>query len=92
MSARRTKRIDGRSNVTLTVEPPDGAKRRVYFYGPTQVDARRKADAARGRVARPGELDQAPLRRADRASRRTSAMANGERPVEASTRASGDEV
>ena len=59
MSVRRTKRIDGRYNVTLTVETPDGAKRRVYFYGRTQAEARRKADAARERVAQGGPVRDA---------------------------------
>jgi hypothetical protein len=59
MSARRTKRTDGRYNVTLTVERPDGTTRRVYFYGRTQVEARRKADAARERVAQGGPVRDA---------------------------------
>jgi integrase len=59
MSARRTKRTDGRYTVTLTVENLDGTRRRVYFYGRTQADARRKADAARERVAQSGPVRDA---------------------------------
>ncbi len=51
MASRRTKRADGRYNVTLTVENPDGSTRRVYFYGRTQAEARAKAHAAQERVA-----------------------------------------
>ena len=59
MSARRTKRIDGRYNVTLTVETPDGSKRRVYFYRRSQAEARRKADGARQRFAQGGPVRDA---------------------------------
>lgn len=52
MSARRTKRADGRFSVTVRLESPDGTRRRVYFYGRTQAEARAKAAAARERVGR----------------------------------------
>lgn len=52
MSARRTKRTDGRYSVTARLERPDGRIRRTYFYGRTQVEAKAKAAAARERVAR----------------------------------------
>lgn len=51
MAARRTKRTDGRYSVTLTVESFDGEKRRLYFYGRTQAEAKGKAKAARERLA-----------------------------------------
>lgn len=61
MPTRRTKRADGRYIVNLTVEQPDGVKRRVYFYGRTQAEAKGKAQAARER------LEQgAPIRDATR--------------------------
>ena len=47
MATRRTKPADGRYIVNVTVKNPDGTKRRVYFYGRTQVEAKRQADAAR---------------------------------------------
>lgn len=59
MSARRTKRTDGRYSVTLTVEALNGTRRRVYFYGRTQAEARRKADAARERLAAGGPVRNA---------------------------------
>jgi hypothetical protein len=34
MSARSTKRADGRYSVTARLERPDGTIRRTYFYGP----------------------------------------------------------
>src|SRR5829696_2611477 len=52
MSARRTKRTDGRYSVTATLERLDGTIRRTYFYGRTQTEARAKAAAARERVNR----------------------------------------
>ena len=52
MTARRTKRADGRYSVTARLESPDGTKRRMYFYGRTQADAKAKAAAARERVSR----------------------------------------
>jgi integrase len=52
MSARRTKRTDGRYSVTARIESPDGTIRRTYFYGRTQAEAKAKADAARERVGR----------------------------------------
>jgi len=52
MSARRTKRADGRYSVTARLERPDGTIRRTYFYGRTQAEAKAKADAARERVGR----------------------------------------
>lgn len=61
MSQRRTKRADGRYIVNVTVDEPDGTKRRVYFYGRTQSEAKGKADAARERVAQ-----GAPVRDATR--------------------------
>jgi integrase len=59
MSARRTKRIDGRYNVALTADNSDGTRRRLYFDGRTQAEARRKADAARERVAQGGPVRDA---------------------------------
>ena len=59
MSARRIKRTDGRYNVTLTVDNPDGTKRRIYFYGRTQAEARSKADAARERIVQGGPVRDA---------------------------------
>ena len=56
MATRRTKRADGRYIVNVTVENPDGTKRRVYFYGRTQAEAKRQADAARERVAQGGPV------------------------------------
>jgi hypothetical protein len=50
MPARRTKRADGRFSVTARLESPDGTKRRTYFYGRTQAEAKAKAAAARDRV------------------------------------------
>jgi hypothetical protein len=52
MARRRTKRSDGRFCVNITVENTDGIKRRVYFYGRTQAEARAKSAAARERVGR----------------------------------------
>ena len=52
MAGRRTKRSDGRFCLNITVENPDGTKRRVYFYGRTQAEAKAKAAAARERVGR----------------------------------------
>jgi hypothetical protein len=54
MAGRRTKRLDGRFCLNITVEDPDGSKRRVYFYGRTQAEAKAKAKAAapRERVGR----------------------------------------
>ena len=52
MAGRRTKRSDGRFSLNITVENPDGTRRRVYFYGRTQAEARAKAAAARERVGR----------------------------------------
>ncbi len=61
MPSRRIRRGDGRFSVNMTVERPDGTKRRVYFYGRPQAEAKRKADAARDR------LEQgAPIRDATR--------------------------
>ena len=40
MSARRTKRADGRYSVTARLERPDGTIRRTYFYGRTQAEAK----------------------------------------------------
>src|SRR3954447_12531412 len=61
MPARRTKRAAGRYIVNLTVEQLDGAKRRVYLYGRTQSEAKRKAQP-------PGSAFEqgAPLRDATR--------------------------
>ena len=52
MAGRRTKCSDGRLCLNITVENPDGTKRRVYFDGRTQAEARAKAAAARERVGR----------------------------------------
>jgi integrase len=52
MPARRTKRADGRFSVTARLESPDGTKRRTYFYGRAQTEAKAKAAAARDRVSR----------------------------------------
>jgi len=52
MSARRTKRTDGRYSVTVRLKRPDGTIRRTYFYGRTQAEANAKAVAARERVGR----------------------------------------
>src|ERR687897_73954 len=52
MSARRTKRTDGRYGVTVRLERRDGTVRRTYFYGRTQAEAKAKALAARERVGR----------------------------------------
>lgn len=52
MSARRTKRTDGRYSATARLERTDGTIRRTYFYGRTQAEAKAKAAAARERVAR----------------------------------------
>src|SRR5215218_6620399 len=52
MAGRRTKRSDGRFCVNVTVETADGTRRRIYFYGRTQAEARAKAAAARERVGR----------------------------------------
>lgn len=57
MPTRRTKRTDGRYIVNLTIEQTDGTKRRVYFYGRAQAEAKRRAQAARKRLE-PG----APIR------------------------------
>jgi integrase len=59
IATRRTKRADGRYIVNVTLENPDGTKRRVYFYGRTQADAKRQADAARERVAQGGPVRDA---------------------------------
>jgi hypothetical protein len=61
MSARRTKRADGRYSVTARLERPDGTIRRTYFYGRTQAEAKAKAAAACERTSR-GE----PVRDASR--------------------------
>ena len=52
MAGRRTKRSDGRFCLNMTVENADGTRRRVYFYGRTQAEARAKVAAARERVGR----------------------------------------
>ena len=52
MAGRRTKRSDGRFCLNITVENADGTKRRVYFYGRTQAEAKAKVAAARARVGR----------------------------------------
>src|SRR5215217_4065743 len=52
MAGRRTKRSDGRFCLNITVENADGTKRRLYFYGRTQAEARAKLAAARQRVGR----------------------------------------
>ena len=59
MATRRTKRADGRYIVNVTVDNPDGTKRRVYFYRRTQAEAKRQADAARERVAQGGPVRDA---------------------------------
>lgn len=46
MTARRTKRADGRYSLTVRLENSDGTKRRMYFYGRTQAEAKAKAAAA----------------------------------------------
>jgi hypothetical protein len=52
MAGRRTKRSDGRFCLNITVENGNGTKRRVYFYGRTQAEAKAKMAAARERVGR----------------------------------------
>jgi hypothetical protein len=37
MAGRRNKRSDGRYCINITVENPDGTRRRLYFYGRTQA-------------------------------------------------------
>lgn len=61
--ARRTKRPDGRYVVNIRVEQPDGTRKRAYFYGRTQAEARAKAEAAQARVAAGGPVrdDNQPL-------------------------------
>ena len=49
MAGRRTKRLDGRFCFDITVENADGTRRRVYFYGCTQAEAKAKVAAARER-------------------------------------------
>jgi hypothetical protein len=61
MAGRRTKRSDGRFCLNITVENADGTKRRIYFYGRTQAEAKAKAAAVNERVGR-GE----PVRDASR--------------------------
>jgi hypothetical protein len=51
MAGRRTKRSDGRFCLNITVDNPDGTKRRVYFYGQTQAGAKAKA-GGRERIGR----------------------------------------
>lgn len=51
MTGRRTKRSDGRYCINITVEDADGTHRRVYFYGRTQAEAKRKAGDAQERLA-----------------------------------------
>lgn len=61
--ARRTKRTDGRYVINIRVEQPDGTRKRAYFYGRTQAEARAKAEAAQARVAAGGPVrdDNQPL-------------------------------
>lgn len=56
---RRTKRLDGRYTVNITLESPDGTKRRVYFYGRTQAEAKANAAEARERVRGGGPVRDA---------------------------------
>ncbi|HZA32739.1 MAG TPA: hypothetical protein VE462_14615 [Propionibacteriaceae bacterium] len=73
MAGRRTKRSDGRFCLNITIENADGTKRRVYFYGRTQADAKAKVAAARERVGH-GE----PVRDATRTlGHHTRAAAHG---------------
>lgn len=62
MPPRKTKRHDGRYAFTLRyVDPVTGAKKRTYFYGRTQAEAKTKAEKARQRLAQ-----GAPVRDASR--------------------------
>jgi len=51
MAQRRAKRSDGRYTFTTRIEAADGTRRRVYFYGRTQAEARAKANAALERAS-----------------------------------------
>src|SRR4051812_25329981 len=62
MPARRTQRAAGRYIVNLTVEQLDGAKRRVYFYGRTQSEAKRKAQPPGSAFEQGAPLRDATLR------------------------------
>ena len=61
MAQRRAKRSDGRYTLTARIEAADGTRRRVYFYGRTQAEARAKANAAIERAS-----VGAPIRHATR--------------------------
>ena len=62
MPPRKTKRNDGRFAFTLRyVDPVTGEKKRAYFYGKTQAEARAKAERARQRLTQ-----GAPVRDASR--------------------------
>jgi integrase len=62
MPARKTKRQDGRFAVTVRyIDPLTGERKRAYFYGKTQAEAKAKAEKARQRLSQ-----GAPLRDASR--------------------------
>lgn len=62
---RRTKRADGRYAVSITLPQPDGTKRRAYFYGRTQAEAKAAAADARERVNQGGPVRDATRRLSD---------------------------
>jgi integrase len=66
MPARKTKRNDGRFAFTLRyVDPITGEKKRAYFYGRTQAEAKAKAESARQRLTLGGPVRDASRTLAD---------------------------
>lgn len=51
MSGRLSRRLDGRYQLRVSMTTEDGSRKRVYFYGTTQREARAKADLAAERLA-----------------------------------------
>jgi hypothetical protein len=46
MTGRMVRRADGRYQYTVTITRDDGSRKRIFFYGSTQREARAKADEA----------------------------------------------
>ena len=51
MAGRMVRRADGRYQYALTMTTEDGSRKRIFFYGSTQREARAKADEAVDRLA-----------------------------------------
>ena len=65
-ATRKTKRNDGRFAFTLRyVDPITGEKKRAYFYGRTQAEAKAKAESARQRLTHGGPVRDASRTLAD---------------------------